>query len=234
MPFVCAGLLVLSLGCEPPKGEGTAPSASTPAPSAPPPSPPPSVEQAAAPADLDVAALKKALKCGNDAKTGPCAVLGAFATCTSWDPIVPSGDGRWIGAGHRVEDGKTTDTPTILRARRVPANEVAVGQIPVKIGLTEIGKEEGSAFTQADKAIRAFARADVPPKSNPALEYLKRLEQWPEGYAVKTAGGQVFVAAHGGTFACQGPKRQLYVVQRAATRGNQGDGLYAELWAATW
>lgn len=234
MLFVCAGLFLFALGCEKPATEGAPPADSSAAAAAPPSSPPPSVEQAAAPADLDVAAIKKGLKCASDAKSGPCFVVNAFASCTSWDPIVPSGDGRWIGTGHRVEDGKTVETPTILRARRVPANEVATGQIPVKIGLAEIGKEEGSAYSQAEKVIRALARADVPAKSNPALEYLKRLEQWPEGYAVKTTGGQVFVAAHGGTFVCQGPKRQLYVVQRAATRGAGGDGLYAELWAATW
>jgi hypothetical protein len=195
---------------------------------------PQSIEQAAAPADLDVAALKKGLKCANDAKSGPCFILAAFSTCTPWNAIVPSGDGRWIGFGHRVENGKTTDTPTILRARRVPANEVAPGQIPVKIGFMEIAKEEGSAYSQADKVIRALARADVPAKSNPALEFLKKREEWPEGYAVKTVSGQVYIAAHGGTFACQGPKQQIYVVQKAATRSSQSDGLYGELWAATW
>jgi hypothetical protein len=226
------------LGCAEPSGGNAAPSAqpaaSTPAPLEPPPAPAPAPEQAAAPADLDLAALKKALKCASDAKSGPCALLNAFGSCTPWAANVPSGDGRWIGQGYRVEGGKTTEEPTIVRARRVPANEVAPGQMTVKIGIADIAKEEGSAYSQADKVWKALARGDVPAKSNPALEYLKRRAEWPEGYATKTVSGQVYVAAHGGTFVCQGPKQQLYLVQRAATRGSQGDGLYAEVWAATW
>jgi len=233
-------IVLLALpGCAEPSGGSAASSAqsaapaSTPAPSEVTPAPAPAPE-AAAPADLDVAALKKALKCASDAKSGPCAVLAAFGSCSPWAANVPSGDGRWIGQGFRVEGGKTTEEPTILRVRRVPANEVAPGQMTVKIGLTDIAKEEGSAYAQADKVWKALARGDVPAKSNPALEHLKRRAEWPEGYATKTVSGQVYVAAHGGTFVCQGPKQQLYLVQRAATRGSQGDGLYAELWGATW
>ena len=51
---------------------------------------------------------------------------------------------------------------------------------------------------------------------------------------MRTAGGQVYVASQGGAFVCQGPKQQIFLVQRAATRGGQADGLYAELWSATW
>jgi len=240
--FVVALLPTLLSACAEPSGSGAAPSATNEA--APPSSaastatPTPSVKPAepelAAPADLDVAAQKKALKCGGDAKSGPCAVLQAFGTCVAWNPVVPSGDGRWIGRGYRVEGGKTTEEVTLLRARRVPSNETAPGQLPAKIAVTDLAKEEGQAFAQADKLINTLKRSDVPAKSNMALEHLKKREAWPEGFSMKTTGGQVYVLSQGGTFVCQGPKRELYVVQRAATRGSQGDGLYAEVWSATW
>jgi hypothetical protein len=239
-PTALAALFVsvtVSFACAESGGGGAAPTATSAAPASAP-SPPTTSAQPAeampAPDDLDVAGLKKALKCAADAKSGPCGVLVAFGSCVTWNIAVPSGDGRWIGRGHRVEGGKTTDEFTMFRARRVPSNETAPGQLPVKIGIADLAKEEGTAFSQADKLINALARQDVPAKSNPALEYLKKRDQWPEGYAMRTAGGQVYVVAQGGAFVCQGPKQQLFLVQRAATRGAPGEGLYAELWNATW
>ncbi|HVK62985.1 MAG TPA: hypothetical protein VM694_00840 [Polyangium sp.] len=169
-----------------------------------------------------------------DAKSGPCAVVNAFGVCKPWNPVVPSGDGRWIGRGHRVEGGKTSDEFTIVRSRRVPSNEVGPGQLPAKVGISDVAKQEGSAFSQADRLIRTLERSDVPPRSNMALDYLKKRDSWPEGFTMKTVGGQVYVASEGGAFACQGPKQELYLVQRAATRGGPGDGLYATVYPVSW
>jgi hypothetical protein len=234
-------LLLLALAataCAEPQGQGSAPAATSAAPAAPPPAPAPAPTAApavAAPDDLDLAATQKALKCLPDAKSGPCAVLASFATCSPWSAVVPSGDGRWIGHGYVVEGGnKTIEEITILRSKRVPTNEIGPGQLPVRIGITDIAKEEGQAHDQADKLIRALARGDVAARSNAALEHVKKRETWPEGFAMKTRGGQVYVASQGGGFICQGPKQQLLLAQRAATRGSPGDGLYAELWPVTW
>jgi hypothetical protein len=183
------------------------------------------------PDDADVSAAQKALKCATDAKSGSCGVLAKLGKCTPWNPIVPSGDGRWIGRGTAVEAGKARDTIVLLRSRRVPLSEVAPGQLGVKVGIAEIPKDD-AAFAQADRAIRAFERADVPPRANAALEYLKSLTQWPEGYVMKTKSGQIDVLMSEGAFVCQGPKQELVLMQRAAK--TSGDGLYAELWAATW
>jgi len=229
--------IVVVAACDKSPGDsaGEPASSASPPPSAAAPAAPTATQAPlAAPDDLEVGALQKALKCAADAKSGPCAVLAAFGSCVPWDAVTPSGDGRWLGKGYRVENGKARDEVTIVRSRRVPLNEVGPGQLPAKFGIADIVKEDGSAFTQADKAIRALARSDVAPRSNPAIEHLKKRESWPEGFTMKTAGGQVYVAAEGGTFVCQGPKQVLYLVQRAATRGGQGDGLYAELYAVTW
>lgn len=189
---------------------------------------------AAAPADLDIKGLQKQLACPADPKSGPCAILAAFASCTQWSASTPSGDGRWIGRAHRVESGKTTEEFAVFRARRVPANEVGPGQLPLKIGIDTIAKSEGAAWEQAEKAIKPFSRHDVPPKGNAAVEYLKRKDNWPEGFTLRTAGGQVYVVLEGGAFVCQGQHQQLLVVHRAATRGGKGDGLYAEVWPSSW
>jgi hypothetical protein len=188
----------------------------------------------AAPENLDVAGLQKALKCATDAKSGPCGVLARFGSCSPWNPVVPSGDGRWLGHGYVVEGKDTKRQITLVRSRRVPTSEVGPGQVPAKISVTEIPKQEGTAFTQADRIIRALERTDIAPRGNPTLEFIKRKTDWPEYYGTPTTDGQVYLLAQAGGYLCQGPRKQLLLVQRAATRGSNADGVYAELWAATW
>src|SRR5690242_7523796 len=107
---------VLLLGCDPPASSGGAASAS-PSAAAPPSAsvaaaPPPSAAPAPPPENLNVAELQKALKCANDAKSGPCGVLAKFASCSGWSGVSPSGDGRWFGHGYVVEGSKTSDQIT--------------------------------------------------------------------------------------------------------------------------
>ncbi len=230
-------LALVPLGCDPsPSGAAGSASASaaTSAPTPPTAAPTASAELPKPPDDLDPTELKKLLKCGADAKTGPCGVLVGFGSCSKWSASVPSGDGRWIGRGWLVEDGKTAEQFTILRARRVPTSEVGPGQLGVKIGIAEIPKEEKEAFGQADRALRPLERHDVVPKGNLALEYLKKRTDWPEAFATQTAGGQVYAVTRDGAFLCQGAKQQILLVQRAGSRKHAEDGVYAELWATTW
>jgi hypothetical protein len=235
---VTLGIVGAVAGCDPKAGEGGAPTATatssaaatavgTAAPSSNEPLPPP-------PADLDIPALQKALACAANAKSGPCAVLGAMTSCKPWSAEAPSGDGRWLGRGFEVDGKKTTEQVTVLRLRRVPTSEVGPGQLPARVGLGVIDKDEGSAFTEADKAIRALERSDVPHKGNAALAHLKAMTQWSEAFVTRTVGGHVYGLAHGGLHVCEGPKRELLVVRRASTRTGAGDGVYATLWATTW
>lgn len=191
------------------------------------PAPPP-------PADLDVAALQKALGCAGNAKSGPCLVLAGFAGCKAWAAEAPSGDGRWIGRGFEVEGKNTTEVVSVLRARRVPTSEVGPGQLSARVALGTIDKSEGAAFGEAGRAIRALERSDVPPKGSAAITHLKGMTQWSEAFVTRTVGGQVYGLAHGGLFVCEGPKRELHVVRRAASRSGSGEGVYATLWAALW
>ena len=227
--LLAAAALVL-VGCDPPAG-GAAGSASA---SAAPPPPPPTAAPAPLPppADLDVAPMQKALKCATDAKSGPCGVLAKMTKCTPWDPIVPSGDGRWLGRGVVVEGSKTTEQVVMLRARRAALSEVGQGQLAVRISLVELPKQEGAAFDQADRALRAFERGDVPQRTSPTMEYVKQRTAWPEVFAARTAGGQVFADTPGGMFLCQGASRTVLAVERAGKAGS--DGTYAELWPVSW
>lgn len=187
-----------------------------------------------APEDLDLKGLQKQLACPAEPKGGPCSVLASFSKCIQWSASTPSGDGRWMGHGHRVEGAKTTEEFTVFRARRVPQNEVAPGQLPLKVGIAAIAKDDGAAWEQAERAIKAFSKHDVPPRGNAAVEFLNRKDTWPEGFVLRTKSGQAYVVLEGGAFVCQGPQQQLIVVHRASTRGGKADGLYAEVWPSSW
>lgn len=217
--------------CDPSPKPGAAPASSSAAaatsspPAAEPPPPPPN--------DLDVAELQSTLKCAADAKSGHCAVLAKMRSCTPWDASVPSGDGRWLGRAWIIADGKVTETFAGLRLKRVPLVEVGPGQLALKIALAEIPKD-GPDRENIDRVLRAFERGDVPPRTSPALEYLKQRQEWPDAPAVRTKGGHIFAVAQGGAYFCEGPKRTVLAVQQAETRRGSGDGIYAELWATAW
>jgi hypothetical protein len=226
-------LIPMIAGCdEPPKATSGASSASNASPS-------PTAESVAngapagpLPPELDIAAQQRALKCATDAKSGACGVLAKMASCIAWNPIVPSGDGRWLGHGWLVEGAKTTDQITLVRARRVPTSEVGAGQLGARVAVAEIAKQEGGAYEQAERAIRAYERADVPPHGSPTLDYVKQKKDWSESFVAATAGKQIFASGSQATYFCQGPSRSLVLVQRAS--GAAGDGLYAELWPTSW
>jgi hypothetical protein len=241
--LVVASPLVLA-ACDKSPAPGAAPSASAlasarpaapPSPSAAPePAPPP-------PDDLDVASLQKALKCPAATRigAGPCGVLAGFATCTPFSATIPGGDGRWMGRGYVVEHGKQsdkfkTDQYTLLRLIKVPAAEVGPGQLPIKIAIADIPKDQDTAFNQAERAIRAFERQDVPKRVSPAVDYVKSRSSWTDAGATRTKGGHVYVITDGGAFVCQGSKQQLFLIDRDKLGAAAGDGLYAELWAISW
>lgn len=199
------------------------------------PEPQPSAAPPPVPDDLKVAALQKALKCNAESKNLACRVLNTFASsCTPWNAVSPSGDSRFLGRAEIVEGAKVSEQIVILRSRRVPSVEVGPGQLPTKIALTDLPKEEGAAFDQAERAIRAFDRGDVPQRANPTLEYIKKRADWPEEHAAKTVSGQVLANIGGGAFVCQGPKQKLMVVKLPSAASVSGDGLYAEMWATSW
>ena len=223
-------LAALAAGCDPAPKPDAAPTASaaaapTKAPAEPPPPPP---------SDLDVADLKTTLKCPAEAKSGPCAVLAKMSSCAPWSASVPSGDGRWLGRAWVVADGKTTETFVGMRLKTVPSMEVGPGQLALKIALAEISKDDSDAYGNADRALRAYERGDVPPRASPTLSYLEQRSEWPDAPARRTKGGHVFAVAQGGAYYCEGPKRTVLAVQQAETRRGSGDGIYAELWATTW
>ncbi len=244
LPSVARSMLALALcctwfvGCDDPAS--TAPSGAsqgaTSQASAPSAKPKPTMEPVKKPSPLNLGALKKSLKCAGKTGSGPCPVLEKFDTCkTGWSPITQSGDGRWLGKGAVVSNGKFIEEFTIMRARRVPLAEVAPGAMGVKIAIIQLPDDRPGLKPAAAKAFGALSRGDVAKVGNHAIEYLKERQDWPEAYAQQADDNQIFVATGAGAYLCASVTSQaLFAVRLSGSREHPADGIYATLYPTQW
>lgn len=196
----------------------------------------PSAAPLAKPSPLNLEALKKSLKCGGKASSGPCPVLEKFESCReNWSPITQSGDGRWIGNGAVVKKGQFVEEMYMMRSRRVGLAAVAPGALGVKIALTEIPNDDANLRTSAGKTWRKLNRGDTPKVGMHAVEFINDHENWPEAYAQQADAHQIYVAAGAGTYLCGDPSSQaLYAVKLAGSQEHPGDGIYVTLYPTKW
>jgi hypothetical protein len=231
--FAC---LALSACGDKPAGSGasSASASAAPAPSA---SATASAREAVPPPNaLDVAGLKKSLRCGGKAAEGPCPILEKFESCKEgWSPITQSGDGRWMGKGHVVKEGKFIDEITLMRSRRVGLADVAPGQLGTKIAIDSLPDDRSADRSASEMAIRALERGDVPKPDNRGVAYVVERSEWSEAFAQQADGHQVYVATGAGAYLCADSATQrLYLVRLAGKQDHPADGLYATLFAVKW
>lgn len=186
------------------------------------------------PEALKVEELKKNLGCVADAKEGPCGVLAAFADCVPWAGQTDGGDGRWVGIGYDRHEGKTTEEVTLVRALRVPLDQVGPGQIGAKLTVTSIPNDEPLLIQEGKKAAKALFRGDIPQPQNPAMKYINSRKDWAESFAYEAKENQVFAQEGGGTYFCNLKDQRLLVVKLSNARGKPGDGVYAQVRPTKW
>lgn len=186
------------------------------------------------PEPLDVDLLKKRLRCAAGSTGGPCRVLNDFESCQPHKLITPGGEGRWIGRGYTVDGTDFVEDYVLLRSRRVPLAEVGRGQIGAKVAVAKLPEGETAAYRQARKAVNKLARDDTPKSNNAAIVLLKRKKDWSESYAMEAKKNHVFLVG-AGSYLCQLKDHQrLLLIERSSSRDHAADGLYAELYPATW
>jgi len=151
-------------------------------------------------------------------------VLNDFKGCQPQKLVTPSGDGRWMGYGYVVRAGAFTDEFTPAPFTRGASAEVGKTQLAAKIGLGRIPEEEEVTRRQAEKAVSALARNDVPKVGNAAIAYVKEMKDWSESYAVTGQDNQVYVAAADGAFLCAVAGQRVLLVQRVTSPKNPGMG----------
>src|SRR5262249_41015453 len=135
-------VLTLLVGCDKPTRTGT----TVPTPEAPPSASAPQaaaepVRQAlpaAAPTDLDVAALKKKLGCAGDTRRQACRILDEFELASGFAPQIPSGEGRYIGNAYILEKGAEKSELLMLSVSQVPTATVPAGELAMRIGTGQV------------------------------------------------------------------------------------------------
>jgi hypothetical protein len=195
--------------------------------------PPPPVVVPPPPADIDLAALQKDLGCDKSAHKHACGVLKEFSKAQRFALHTPSGQGHWAGRAHLVENGEDAQRVLILWAKVVPLSQVGPGDLAIKAGFDFIPDEYKP---QTEKMLRTLSTNHDPRYSNNAFRYVdayvpEPTKQW---VMVNTAGPSVHLTAEATVYLRFTPPRTVWLVNPARGASKPGDGMYAELWTATW
>jgi len=196
--------------------------------------PKPTAEPLPKPEKLDVAALRAALKCSGKPVAGPCEVLEDFKECGAMNPVTQSGEGRWLGKGYLVKNGAFVEEFTLLRSHGAPASQVGAGTLPARMAIDSIPDERSGERTNAEKAINAFERGDVPLPTNTAIRYVKERAEWSEAPVMAAEDNQLYIATGSGAYLCSRTKQRVLLIRRSSTRTHAADGVYAVLWPVSW
>jgi hypothetical protein len=186
------------------------------------------------PPDLDVADLDQQLKCPNRSTPNACRILKAFGQATRQVGQVPSGDGRWLGMGYRVERGRETTEAQMLSISNVPSNSVGPSDMPVRIAMEPLPDEKGR---EGRRVLRSLMHGDSLPSNSRTLAAVKAWRSLNARIGMATTGLSVRLLAEEATFVRQANGNMVVIRQRTPAPGAPppgADGLYAELWPVKW
>lgn len=201
-----------------------------------PPAPTAPAAPRALPDDLPLEPLREALACPKlepEKAKGLCRVLTLAGTCKAWSGLAQSGEGRYLGRAYTVAGPKREERLAIVRTRTVPLVDVGPGELNAKLAISLVPKDDPQAGN-AERAIKAYERFDVPPKANPAVAWVKAYSSFEDVPAMRTTTGKVLVLDAEHAMLCEGDNQRLFLVHPAGPTGKKGDGLYAELWPVSW
>src|SRR3954447_10757337 len=89
-----------------------------------------------APPDLDAEGLMKQLHCPDRRHAHACRILRDFSDATRGLAPVPSGQGRWLGKGYRVEKGRERGELTLLGTAGVQSGPIEPPDLPLRVAMT--------------------------------------------------------------------------------------------------
>jgi hypothetical protein len=223
--------LVVTTGCDKPAPGG--PTDAAPA-ATPKPEPVPARPR---PEDLDVSGIREPLKCAPNAKKPVCTVLSEFEKADAWNlDTIRGTDARYFGQVTVIEKGQTRTPFVFLIVKKVPTNDVAPGDLAIKVALREVDASLEKENTHAPKLLRALERDDVGSRYNAAADYLKTYAPSNWDGAVVTAGPSTLLYSEGGVYVRETKTRRLQVVKLSAVTHDvtPGDGMYGMLHPVSW
>lgn len=183
-------------------------------------------------ADIDLPGVQNRLGCSGKQVRQACRVVRDFAQAQHWSAQMPSGQARWIGYAYRIEKGAEKRELMVVHAERVPTNQVGAGDLPIRIASGSLPEE---LELHGNKLVGALARGDVVTKKNRALPFVETFASNNQRGATDTAGTSVrLVSEENWYLRQQSPRKLLLVGPQNGSSDTAGDGVYAELWLATW
>ena len=93
---------------------------------------------------------------------------------------VPSGQGRWLGKGYRVEKGASRGELTLLGTAGVQSGPIEPPDLPLRVAMAGLPKE---VLRDGEKLAKALAHSETVARTNKAVPYIKILElrPWSDG-----------------------------------------------------
>lgn len=189
---------------------------------------PPSVPP---PQDLNVSALHETLKCDDARRSEVCRVLERFQEAKRWQWRKPAGTGRWIGRAYTVAGGVEQESLMLLWAQVIPTAQAGPGELPMRVGIGEVPER---LTLHGNKLLRARTESRGPSPKNQAAPFVESFEPATTWSAMQSKGESILAVAGDATYVRE-LDRRVYFIQRDERPTSQaGDGIYAELWIATW
>lgn len=191
-----------------------------------PPAPPPP-----APADLNLAALSDRLDCPKHTRQAACRIVAGFQKAGPWDWKRPARRARWIGYQYKVDKGVEKRELIILFAKEIPTEQAGLGAMTIRIGTGTFPQE---LMAHAERLVRARAGHHGPSPRNQAPRFLSDFEPEKDWSAIQTDGASVLTVEANPAYIREQDRVVYYVKPDDSGTAQPGDGIYAELWVATW
>jgi hypothetical protein len=189
------------------------------------------------PEDLDLVRAREPHKCAPNSKKPVCMGLADFEKADAWNLETIRGvDARYFGLATVIEKGVTRSGYFFLIVKKVPTNEVPVGDLAIRVALRELESGLKAENQQAPKLQRALERDDAVGKGNTTIQYLKTYAPSTWDGANVTAGPSTIMHSEGGVYVRESKNRKLQVVRLAAGTPDAvpGDGMVATLYPVSW
>ena len=184
-----------------------------------------------APRDVDAKAVLSNLDCPSTTLKNVCRLMEQFDTAGEWSWRKPAGEARWIGRAYRVEQGRESESLLLLWAGVIPTAQAGPGELPMAVGT---GTVPDRLASHGEKLLLARSRGHNPSLKNQARPFVDSFKPTKTWRAMKSSGTSIVPIAAKATYVREKERRVYFIQLDEQQSARPGDGLYAEMWIATW
>ncbi len=187
--------------------------------------------------DVDIKGLLKKFGCHDKANKAICDVLDGFDKGKKWEPTsIQGNEGRYFGKAVTNTKGVRKERWVFLIIKKVPLNEIADGDLSVKVAFRELDKDKVAENNHAPKLLWLLQRDDAIPKRNQTANHVLGYAPSNWDSASPTQGTSIILHVDDGIYVRQGEDRSLQLIKtELATPGSAStDETYVRLYPLSW